>query len=859
MYLLDKLLEHLKATGHRVLIFSQMVRLLDILADYLKFRGYAFQRLDGSTNNEARKKAIERFNAPGSSDFVFLLSTRAGGLGINLDTADTVIIYDSDWNPQNDLQAMARAHRIGQKNTVNIYRLIAKDTIEEQIFERAKAKMALEHAIIGNLDATGLAKSKKNAVGKLGVDKEELDKILKFGASNLFKKDDEEAFDKLDIMDFLKNAEKREETTESNINEEFLNQFKVADFGAWEDIIPEKDRVRIADEDLLKDELELGYRRRTAVKTYSEDVLFEAQEAKKVAKRKPSSNRRSRTKNEADPNSLSDKDIRAVVRALMKFGDFRKQLDKIVKDADLGKKDESAVKDTIKQLVRDSRAAVRHLEESTDEKKAKFAAINFEGVNNINASSLLQRMEDLKFVQDRLETEANLLQFRFTSKLKPVQWNVEWGAKEDAMLLVGVYRHGFQSWHAMEDDLELELKGKFFLGPGGPANSTGTSGGPHTNGSPSAQTQDKPKDEGSQDKEDGSVKEDSTDNPSQTAVGADDKKNKLPQSIHLTRRVEYLFKVLREEHEKANPKPPKPLVKPNSSPKKPKKSAEPPTTGTSADKSVAAPSTPLNKKKMMLAAVSSSTQDDYASIMSGCRDQLKELASNKGVEPKSALPVIKRSIIPIGDCLKKATKSASDKDKLEKKLWEYVQSFWPFETPVENIKRIYDAVKKKAAEGASQGGNGDSGSASASKTPTEAGSVQAQPRLPHGETKSANGPISKERRRSHSPASHRRDKEDRSRRRSRSRDRDRRRSRSRSNSYRRHRSRSRDRDRRRSRSRSRSRDRRDKYYKHRSSDYHRYDRDRYSSSHRRDDKYRSDSRHRPYDSKTDSARHETLP
>lgn len=183
MYLLDKLLEHLKNTGHRVLIFSQMVRMLDILADYLKYRGFQFQRLDGSTGNEQRKRAIEQFNAPGSKDFVFLLSTRAGGLGINLDTADTVVIYDSDWNPQNDLQAMARAHRIGQKNTVNIYRLIAKDTIEEQIFERAKAKMVLEHAIIGNMDATGIQqKGKKSTVGKLGVDREELDNLLKFGA-----------------------------------------------------------------------------------------------------------------------------------------------------------------------------------------------------------------------------------------------------------------------------------------------------------------------------------------------------------------------------------------------------------------------------------------------------------------------------------------------------------------------------------------------------------------------------------------------------------------------------------------------------------------------------------------------------
>jgi chromodomain-helicase-DNA-binding protein 1 len=104
--LLDKLLTRLKEGGHRVLIFSQMVRMLDILHDYLVFRGYPHQRLDGSVSSEMRKRAMEHFNKEGSPDFVFLLSTRAGGLGLNLGTADTVIIFDSDWNPQNGMQTL---------------------------------------------------------------------------------------------------------------------------------------------------------------------------------------------------------------------------------------------------------------------------------------------------------------------------------------------------------------------------------------------------------------------------------------------------------------------------------------------------------------------------------------------------------------------------------------------------------------------------------------------------------------------------------------------------------------------------------------------------------------------------------
>jgi chromodomain-helicase-DNA-binding protein 1 len=104
MVLLNKLLTRLKKAGHRVLLFSQMVHMLDIISDYFRMKGWQHQRLDGSTPSQQRHQAMEQFNAEGSQDFAFLLSTRAGGLGINLATADTVIIFDSDWNPQNDLQ-----------------------------------------------------------------------------------------------------------------------------------------------------------------------------------------------------------------------------------------------------------------------------------------------------------------------------------------------------------------------------------------------------------------------------------------------------------------------------------------------------------------------------------------------------------------------------------------------------------------------------------------------------------------------------------------------------------------------------------------------------------------------------------
>merc|ERR1712147_138902 len=132
-----------------------MVRQLDIIAEYLELKKFGHQRLDGGVKGDQRAQALDHFNAEGSTDFCFLLSTRAGGLGINLATADTVIIFDSDWNPQNDLQAQARAHRIGQKEQVNVYRFVTKNSVEEEIIERAKKKMVLDHLVIQRMDTTG--------------------------------------------------------------------------------------------------------------------------------------------------------------------------------------------------------------------------------------------------------------------------------------------------------------------------------------------------------------------------------------------------------------------------------------------------------------------------------------------------------------------------------------------------------------------------------------------------------------------------------------------------------------------------------------------------------------------------------
>ncbi|CAJ0875707.1 3819_t:CDS:10, partial [Entrophospora sp. SA101] len=144
---LDKLLEELKAGGHRVLIYFQMTRMIDLMEEYLAYRQYKYLRLDGSSKISDRRDMVEDWQSR-SDIFIFLLSTRAGGLGINLTAADTVIFYDSDWNPTVDQQAMDRAHRLGQTKQVTVYRLITKGTIEERILQRAKQKDEIQRVVI---------------------------------------------------------------------------------------------------------------------------------------------------------------------------------------------------------------------------------------------------------------------------------------------------------------------------------------------------------------------------------------------------------------------------------------------------------------------------------------------------------------------------------------------------------------------------------------------------------------------------------------------------------------------------------------------------------------------------------------
>ncbi|KNC78025.1 hypothetical protein, variant [Sphaeroforma arctica JP610] len=146
--LLDRILPKLRATGHRSLLFSQMTKLLDVLGDYLDWKGIKYLRLDGTTKADDRGEMLAQYNSDESEYEIFLLSTRAGGLGLNLQTADTVLIFDSDWNPHQDLQAQDRAHRIGQKNEVRVLRFVMCNSVEEIMLEAATRKLNMDKRII---------------------------------------------------------------------------------------------------------------------------------------------------------------------------------------------------------------------------------------------------------------------------------------------------------------------------------------------------------------------------------------------------------------------------------------------------------------------------------------------------------------------------------------------------------------------------------------------------------------------------------------------------------------------------------------------------------------------------------------
>ncbi|OOF95091.1 hypothetical protein ASPCADRAFT_49336 [Aspergillus carbonarius ITEM 5010] len=282
--LLELMLPKLKLRGHRVLIFSQFLENLDIIEDFLEGLGMLYLRLDGRMTSLEKQKTIEAYNAQDSPYFAFLLSTRSGGVGINLATADTVIIMDPDFNPHQDMQALSRAHRIGQKNKVLVFQLMTRGSAEEKIMQIGKKKMVLDHVLIDRMVSEE-------------DDGRDLESILRHGAQALFDDDDSgdvrydaESVDKLLDRSQAEQARTSDESSHesqfsfarvwANDNQNLEDQLQTVEeepapsADVWEKILREREQAAAEEARRKAETLGRGKRKRTAV-DYANDALME--------------------------------------------------------------------------------------------------------------------------------------------------------------------------------------------------------------------------------------------------------------------------------------------------------------------------------------------------------------------------------------------------------------------------------------------------------------------------------------------------------------------------------------------------------------------------------------------------------
>ncbi|KAG8625334.1 hypothetical protein KVT40_007085 [Elsinoe batatas] len=298
LQLLEMLLPKLKERGHRVLIFSQFLDMLTMVEDFLDGLGMMYHRLDGTMSSLQKQRRIDEFNASESEYFAFLLSTRAGGVGINLATADTVIILDPDFNPHQDIQALSRAHRIGQKNKVLCFQLVTRASAEEKIIQIGRKKMALDHVLIEKMD-------EEDATDQ------DLQSILTYGASEIFSDDGEKdikyedsEIDKLLDRSQIENThtgeDKSAETQFSaarvwanNGLEESLTaeaEDTAPDPGVWDKILKERERAAAAEAAAVKEAFGRGRRAKMQNVSYQptdqdiQDAAIEAEETKTLYK-----------------------------------------------------------------------------------------------------------------------------------------------------------------------------------------------------------------------------------------------------------------------------------------------------------------------------------------------------------------------------------------------------------------------------------------------------------------------------------------------------------------------------------------------------------------------------------------------
>lgn len=491
MMLLDQLLTKLMKDGHRVLIFSQMVKMLDILSRYMQLRGYQYQRLDGTIGSGQRRMAIDHFNAHNSKDSCFLLSTRAGGLGINLMTADTVVLFDSDWNPQADLQAMARAHRIGQTKPVTVYRLVSKETVEEEILERARNKLMLEYITIQRGVTDKDAKEKMASVGASVEEPtkyDDISRLLKRRGQKMFEQSgNQKKLEELNIDAVLEDAEEHHTEQQDAITadggEEFLKNFEYTDVKLdleWDEIIPkgELEKIKAEEKQRKDEEFVKTMQEEEAPRKRRRDDDRDERAAKKRARHLTAAEASDDSDQQAsmDPmRELNEKEVRNVIRAYLRYGSIDDRGDELVKDARLVHRDRAVPKAMLEDLRRtatheldNDKERLLKLEEKdgkpVTKKDRKAVLFDYKGVKRNNAETIMERPGEMTMLKDVIGQTANPLNFRVLEASKGAEkYSCGWGAREDGMLLLGIHRYGYGAWVQIRDDAELNMHDKFFL------------------------------------------------------------------------------------------------------------------------------------------------------------------------------------------------------------------------------------------------------------------------------------------------------------------------------------------------------------------------------------------------------------
>jgi chromodomain-helicase-DNA-binding protein 1 len=535
--------------------------------------------------------------------------------------------------------------------------------------------MVLEYSIISTMDTSGMGimqkngkKSKKGTPGDK-ITNEELQTILKFGAQNLFKqeenKDPKEGtdpaageFSKLEEMnldDILQRAEVHEGVEQTGTalgSAEFLTQFNVADVAqmSWDELIPSNLREE-PEESVIEGEIPEEFlfdgRRRTAPVSYK-GADFSLDGGKKKRKTpKPA-------KKKGDDKVLSDKESKSLVRSYLKFGDFDNRLTDISTDADVNDKDPDVVVKFLKGMVRACEDAVAAAKSDTKPGKSKAITTVYGPVSAINASSVLQRKLDMEGLNARLKGQ-NLSSFRITWILKPVvNWAVPWTSKDDSMLLIGIFKHGYGSWAQMQADTELPFKRKFFLDP-----------------------LDK----------------------------------SLPSAVHLSRRADTLLKSLREESMRKQIRSdtptsrkliPTPGVNPDSLEKKRR-----PSTGKKRESLDGKRRDSGTKKReiveMQESEYESMDEAEYKNLFVPIKKKLRSLQKpEKYCDKKDEMAVfVKENLQEVGKFIKNHLAQLKDESSLaktRKHLWKYASYFWPNEIPSRSYRKLCERMMEDSGK-----------------------------------------------------------------------------------------------------------------------------------------------------------------